>query len=67
MRPMRTLQQLRADLADQNIQRIAALSGVNPKTIYRIRQRADYTPGVDKVEQISRALDQAKRGSKKAA
>lgn len=58
---MRTLQQLRADLAGQNVQLVAAVSKVNAKTIYRIRQVADYMPGADKVEKISDALDRLAR------
>jgi hypothetical protein len=54
---MRTLEQLHTDLADVNVQEVARRSGVNPKTIYRIRQSPEYTPGVRKAERISAALD----------
>jgi len=56
-RNMRTLQRLRADLEGHNVQALAALAGVNAKTIYRIRHSPDYMPGADKVERISAALD----------
>ena len=64
MGTMRTLQQLREALLDQNVQLLSAVSGVNAKTIYRIRQSADYMPGADKVERISRAIDQLMRATK---
>lgn len=62
---MRTLQQLRADLEGQNVQVLAAISLVNAKTIYRIRQNPEYMPGADKVEQISKALDLLDRAPRK--
>lgn len=54
---MRTLEQLHSALATVNVQEVARRSGVNPKTIYRIRQSPEYTPGVRKAERISAALD----------
>jgi Holliday junction resolvasome RuvABC DNA-binding subunit len=64
---MRTLQQVRDALQAENVQLVSALSGVNPKTIYRMRQLPDYMPGADKVERVSRALDQLSRKRKTAA
>lgn len=56
-RGMRTLQQLRDLLADMNIQALAAASGVNAKTIYRINKRHEYMPGAGTVEKLSEAID----------
>lgn len=65
---MRTLQQLRELLADMNIQALAAASGVNAKTIYRINKRPDYMPGVGTVEKLSEAIDRmAVANSRKAS
>jgi len=60
---MRTLQQLRTALKRQNVQLLARVSKVNPKTIYRIRSSADYMPGIDKVERLSSAIDQLAKGA----
>lgn len=65
---MRTLHQLRELLAGMNIQALAAASGVNAKTIYRINKRADYMPGVGTVEKLSDAIDKlAVANSRKAS
>lgn len=54
---MRTQAQLHKDLAGVNVQDIARLAGVSAKTLYRIRQSAEYTTSVKTAEAISRALD----------
>lgn len=64
---MRTLQQLHADLAAVNVQEVARRSGVNPKTIYRIRQSPEYTPGVRNAELISAALDELRKAREEVA
>lgn len=61
--PMRTIKKLRADLKRQNVQLLARVSGVYAKTIYRIRSNPEYTPGVDKVERLSSAIDRLAKGA----
>ena len=59
---MRTLTALRRDLKRANVEDVAKLAGVSTKTLYRIRQRTDYAPGLDVAERISAALDRVKLG-----
>lgn len=54
---MRTQTQLHAELAEANVQEVSRMSGVNAKTLYRIRQNAEYTTSVKTAEAVSKALD----------
>lgn len=54
---MRTQAQLHKDLAKVNVQDLHRLTGISAKTLYRIRQNAEYKTNVKTAEAISRALD----------
>ena len=62
---MRTKQQLAEGLAEVNVQALSRLSGVNAKTIYRIRGNAEYNPGTHTAELLSNALDTMLKATKR--
>lgn len=57
---MRTLKEIRAELADRRLKIVAKATGLHPETIYRIMRDENYVPNLSTMKLLDNYLNTKK-------